>query len=799
MKLATKTSPIAASALCLALACAITSASRAQSVQPAHQVQPQPAITLDPPTGWELQAHTYDSKGVALPPAPANFRRLGEAKVGEVADLHTLTLRFAENTTLTGIKTTPDFRIEQGGSCVEGNVYGKNTTCTLLVRFTPQGAGNRLGHLTVSTGLSATPMAFGLGGYGYMPVINFIPSAISTIPGTYPSSVGLLSGAQNLTIDGGDTLWVADTANGLIRQLDSGGIFKTLASGYTGALGIAVDTFGDAYFDVQSTGTMYGIYGTGSVIPASGSGNISCPVSAPCTLADEALGTPGEMSMDPYNHLFFADNHGGAAISTVQPEPANLIFLNYPFPYYTFPTSAMAADAGDNLYSLWANSGDCEIVQQSLYNVENDIFAFNKIAGGHTCGFSGDGGLAGNAEIGNTIGQFAFDAAGDMYFSDEINQRVRRIEYNTGVIRTVAGNGTAGYSGDGGSAQNAELNNPTGVAVDSQGAVYIISSAATGQVIRKVGPNGFLTFGNQGKGTSSNALLLKVTNTGNSQMVLTGYNINGVNPANFAVDATKTTCLLTAGATLNAGQTCFIGVKFSPSAVGTRTATLTLLDNTTAGLNYVQLQGVGVLPAPTFTITSPASGASFTSGTAVTFSVSVTSTLSPAPTGTVQFWVDTAKYGSPVTLSSGVASTSVTGLTQTPHLFSATYSGDANYAPAGPINVSITVTAVKVGSFVSLSSTAAPVTACSPAQFAATVSSHSGPVPTGTVALFDGTTRVAVASLSNGSAQLITPPLGSGSHSISAQYSGDSLHLPAVSLAFIEPGSPTATCTPSVK
>jgi len=791
--------PMACLALLLVQACVLTFPGSAQSAQLAKPglpfEPPRQAITLEPPAGWELQTHLFDSKGNTLPLAPSNFRRLGEARAGEVSDLHTLTFRFAESTRLTGIKTTHDFRIEKGGSCAEGTSYQKGATCTLLVRFTPQGPGNRLGRLNISTSNSPAPKAFGLGGYGYSPVISFIPSAISTVAGTFPASVGLLSGAQNLTFDGGDTLWVADTGNGLIRHLDSSGNFTTLASGYTGVQGIAVDTFGQAYFDVPSTGKMYEIYDYGPVVQVSGTGTASCPASAPCTLSSEALGTPGEMSMDPYNHLFFVDSHQGAAFSTVQPIPANLIFLYDPFPYQQSPSAAMAVDAGDNLYSLWANGGVCEIVQQSLYNAENSNVSFNKIAGGHTCGFAGDGGLAGNAEIGNKIGQIAFDAAGDMYFSDQQNQRVRRIDYTTGVIRTIAGNGTAGYTGDGGSAAQAELSTPTGVAVNSSGAVFIISSAATGQVIRRVGPQGYINFGNQAKGKASAALQLKVTNTGNSAMTLTNSAITGVNAADFKVDPLTTTCVLTVGSTLYSSQTCKVGIIFTPSGVGTRTATFTLIDNTITGTDSAALNGTGTLPAPTFTITSPANGASFHSGTAVTFSVSVTSGSSPAPTGTVQFKVDGANLGSPVTISSGAASTSVTGLTQTTHTLSATYSGDANYAAAGPISVSITVTAVKLGSLVSLAQTASAAASCGPTQFAASVSSASGPVPTGEVQLLDGSALVASGTLSHGEILLTPRALTPGTHKLLASYAGDDLHLPAQSATLVDVIAPTRPCT----
>jgi Bacterial Ig-like domain (group 3) len=755
----------------------------------------QAAITLEPPSGLELQAHTVDAQGNRLPEAPANFRRLGEARVGEAGDVHTLTFRFAETTKVTGIKTTSEFRIEKGGSCEAGNTYQKGSTCTLLTRFTPQGPGNRLGHLTVSTNLSATPMAFGLGGYGYSPIISFIPAVITTVPGTYPSSVGLLSGAQNLTIDGGDTLWVSDTGNGLVRNLDSGGAFKTLASGYTGVLGIAVDTFGQAYFDVPSTGKMYEIYDYGPVVQVSGTGSASCPASTPCTLSAQMLGTPGEMSMDPYNHLFFVDSHQGAAFSTVQPIPANLIYLYDPFPYQTSPSSAMAVDAGDNLYSLWANGGVCEIVQSSLYNAENSNVSFTKVAGGHTCGFAGDGGLAGSAEIQNKIGQIAFDAAGDMYFTDSANQRVRRIDYTTGVIRTIAGNGTAGYTGDNGAATSAKLNNPTGIGVNSKGVVYVISSASSGQVIREIGPTGLLNFGNQGKGVPTGAHLVTVSNTGNSAMTLTNAVITGINASDFKIDSTSTTCILTAGSVLYSGQTCRIGVIFTPGAIGTRIAYLHLLDNTVTGDDDVVLVGTGVLPTPTFKITSPTSGASFTSGTAVTFKVSVTSTTSPAPTGTVQFQVDSANYGSPVTLAAGVASTSVTGLTQTGHTLSATYSGDANYAAAGPVSVSITVTAVKIGASVTLSPTAS-ASSCSPTQFAIAVSSKSKEVPTGQVTLLDGSRNVASGALAGGKVTLSPPPLGAGIHTLTAHYAGDAFHLPAESPALIEAGSSAGSCQP---
>jgi Bacterial Ig-like domain (group 3) len=751
------------------------------------QIRTEGAISLEPATGWDLQIHAFDSKGNRLPEAPANFRRLGEVTTGENSELHTLTLRFSQTVTILHIESTPDFPIEPGGSCVEGSLHVADTTCTLAVRFTPQGPGTRLGHLLVTHSVSDSgpiTMAFGLGGYGYAAVINFIPSTITTVAGSYPSGVGLLKGAKNLTVDGGDTLYIADSGNGDIRYLDSSGAIKTLVTGATNPYGIAVDTFGNVFFDNPANqGFMYEIYNYATFdVLASGTGTDVCTASTSplCSMGNEQLYAPGEMSIDRNNNLIFANENIGAALSTLQPTAPTFMNLYSPFTYQeAVIPDGFAADADDNLYSLWAINSECEIQQQSLYNAENSYVIFNKVAGGRYCGFSGDGGLAGNAEIGSVVGQITFDAAGNMYFSDTNNQRVRRIDYSTGIIRTIAGSGVAGYTGDGGRATLGELNAPSGVGVDSQGNVYIISSAATGQVVRKVGSPGLLAFGNQVKATASAAQLVTVTNTGNSTMTLTNAVITGANAGAFKVDNTTTTCVLTSGASLYTGQTCRIGVIFTPAAVGAASATLTLLDNTANGADAVTLTGTGVLPTPTFKITAPANQASVTSGTAVTFSVSVTSTSGAQPTGTIQFKVDGTNHGTAVTLSStGTASTSITGLSVASHTLSATYSGDANYAAAGPVSVSITVTAPAVVKFTAptVAQVAAPTTDI---PLSVSITASEGPAPTGKVKFSVDGKALATVPVDAGKASTSSGTLAAGSHTFVAAYSGDKYHHPA--------------------
>ncbi len=83
--------------------------------------------------------------------------------------------------------------------------------------------------------------------------------------------------------------------------------------------------------------------------------------------------------------------------------------------------------------------------------------------------FGGDGGPATSARINGPAG-IALDAAGDVYFVDVYNYRVRRIDHDTGIITTVAGSGNGslgGFSGDGGPATSAQLNSPQGLAIDA--------------------------------------------------------------------------------------------------------------------------------------------------------------------------------------------------------------------------------------------------------------------------------------------------------------------------------------------
>jgi hypothetical protein len=320
--------------------------------------------------------------------------------------------------------------------------------------------------------------------------------------------------------------------------------------------------------------------------------------------------------------------------------------------------------------------------------------------------------------------------------------------------------------------------------VDSQGQVYIISATgakATDEVIRELGPEGVLNFPPQPTGAAGSPLTVLVTNTGNESMALTREFIGGPNAGEFSIDPDTTTCMLTSGATLGIGQICGIGVIFTPHGAGTRTAKLVLLDNTVAGADSVILNGTGALSTPTAKIASPAAGQSFASGASIVFKASVAGVSgAPAPTGKVQFSVDGVSKGSPVALSSGVASTTLTGLKAGAHKLAFTYSGDANYHSAGPISESITVKAAAAAtSRVTLAKVLGSDRSCSAAEFVVAVTARTAALPTGKVELLDGARVLASGTLTKGKATLKANLSGIRKAVLVARYTGDGRHLPA--------------------
>jgi hypothetical protein len=241
-------------------------------------------------------------------------------------------------------------------------------------------------------------------------------------------------------------------------------------------------------------------------------------------------------------------------------------------------------------------------------------------AGNGTAGYSGDNGPATSAELANPTG-VAVDSAGNLYIADLVNNRIRHVNAS-GIISTVAGNGTQGYSGDGGPATSAELN-AYGVAVDSAGNLYIAN--ASNQRIRKVDvTSAALSFGSVDVGHSSAAQSVVVSDVGNAQLNFTAFSISN----NFQTATVGGDCAT--GTPLNPGADCKLGALSAPQTSGNPlTGAITVNDDAFNSPQSVSLTGIGIASSVSVTINTSPQGllVSVDGGTAAAAPVSVSWTI----------------------------------------------------------------------------------------------------------------------------------------------------------------------------
>ncbi len=175
------------------------------------------------------------------------------------------------------------------------------------------------------------------------------------------------------------------------------------------------------------------------------------------------------------------------------------------------------------------SSGNIYIADTFNYRIRKlsiDTGIISTVAGISTSGFSGDGLLATASEINAPYG-VSVDDSGNIYIADTYNHRIRRVDAVTGSITTVAGNGSAAFSGDGGPATSASLNNPRKVIVDKGGNIYIADTNnnrirmvdASSGIITTVAGNGSGAFAGDGGAATSASIYwpysVAIDNSGN--------------------------------------------------------------------------------------------------------------------------------------------------------------------------------------------------------------------------------------------------------------------------------------------
>jgi uncharacterized protein (TIGR03437 family) len=324
-----------------------------------------------------------------------------------------------------------------------------------------------------------------------------------------------------IALDSAGNLYIADSGNNRIRKL-SGGIITTVAgngtAGFSGDMGlatsasisfpkgVAVDSNGNIYIGDalnerirKVSGGIITTIGGNGLFKVSGDGG-------PSTSA--TLESPAGVTVDSSGNIYIADTGNnrirkvsGGLITTIVGSEAGFSGDGAAAISATlYGPHAIAVDSAGNLYI--ADSYNSRIRKVSNGSIVT-------VAGNGVADSTGDGGLATNAAIKSPVG-VAVDSAGNLYITDKDSHRIRKV--SNGIITTVAGNGSPGFSGDGGPATNASLNQPYGIAVDSAGSLYIADvnnsriRKVSGGIITTVAGNGVAGFAGDG-GAATNAAL----------------------------------------------------------------------------------------------------------------------------------------------------------------------------------------------------------------------------------------------------------------------------------------------------
>ncbi len=693
------------------------------------------------------------------------------------------------------------FASQGTGTCIKGTNYLAGQSCSIPVTFNPKYPGQQSGAVVLSSASGAPIGTTWLVATGTGPLALFTPGIINTVAGDQSwiyRGDGLAATASpiflpfGIAVDPAGNLFIADSSNNRIRRVDAASqLMSTVAgdgnAGDTGDGGLAtlaslssptsvvLDGAGNLYFaDSNNHAVRMVDVATGIITTVAGVPGVQGYHGDGGSAIVANLDTPDAVAIDSINGYLYIADTGNNVVRRVN--LATGIISSFAGNH----TAAYAGDGGPatsaSLNGPWSITigpdGRIYIADQSNHCIRQIALdgTISTIAGNGTSGFSGDGGPA-SAAVFDSPAATALDVAGNLYVADSGNNRVRKINAVTGVIDTVAGSANESFSGDGGPADQAGFYGPYALVLDGPGNLYI--SDVFHNRIRKVNSSSavqnFPAMRVQRVSSTQNETL---ENDGNAPL-----NISQISPSvNAQLDPTATTC--TTSTPLSSAYQCILGTQFAPTVVGISVkGTITITSDSPNSPETVTLAGkVMVLDPVTINLTT--SGTPSATNAPVTFTVTITST-GVTPTGTVTFLDGTATIGTSVLNGAGVAQFPTTSLTPGSHVITVSYPGDTNNSPA---TSSAVTQVVKDGTTTSLTSNSNPSSAQSSVILSVTVLGTSI-IPAGTVTFLDGTTKIGTATLdATGSASLNVTNFTVTTHRLTASYAGNTNSIASTSV-----------------
>jgi sugar lactone lactonase YvrE len=277
--------------------------------------------------------------------------------------------------------------------------------------------------------------------------------------------------------------------NGIPGLSGNGGLAKS-AELYV-ANGIAVDDSGNVYFSDIYNNMVRKVNTSGIITAFAGTGVAGYSGDGGQATAAK-LYKPTGVALDRDGNVYIPE-FGNNCVRKVTPAGIiSTVVGNTVAGYSGDGGPATAAELNQPWHVIVDRIGNIYIADGFVNEVIRKVDTFGIIttfAGNGVAGYAGDGGPATSAELIDPSG-LAVDTFGNVYIADVDNQRIRMVNA-AGIITTVAGNGTPGYAGDGGLATNAEIASPSDVAFGPDGSMYITDES--NDRIRKVSPNGVIT------------------------------------------------------------------------------------------------------------------------------------------------------------------------------------------------------------------------------------------------------------------------------------------------------------------